>query len=212
MTLLALAALAAMAASDPALAARQVYEYRVIHERYGEIGTYTNIVDQQGDETRVDSELHVAVRILGIVVFRQEARRSEHWRQNRFISFDGVTITNGDELEVRGQARDGGFAVTTPSGTVMAPAEVHPSNPWSMMILNAPVMMSTRTGKVTPVRVTGGEKQPVSFNGGNMLRLHQYEIFSEKHQVAWFDDRGVPVAFRTEDNGSSVDFVLTGAS
>jgi hypothetical protein len=211
LTMLASLALAVAAASSPAFAARQIYEYRVIHASYGEIGTYTNVVDRDGDATRVDSELHVAVRFLGIVVFRQEARRSEYWRHDRLVSFDGVTVTNGEKLEVRGEARDGGFAITTASGTVMAPADIHPSNPWSAMILSADVMMSTRTGKVTPVRVSGGEKEAVAFNG-NTLRLHQYEVFSDKHQIVWLDDRGVTIAFRTEENGSPVDFVLVGGS
>ena len=208
--MVAIAALASFVAGGPAFAARQVYEYRVIHATYGDIGTYTNVVDRTGDEVRVDSELHVAVRILGIVVFRQEARRSEYWRHDQLVAFDGVTVTNGDKLEIRGEARDGGFAVSTPAGTVLAPANIHPSNPWSSMILNADTMMSTRTGKVTRVHVTGGEEEPVAFNG-NTRRLHQYEIVSDKHQFVWFDDRGVPVAFRTEDNGHPVDFVLSGA-
>jgi Family of unknown function (DUF6134) len=208
--MLASLALAAMA-SAAAHAAPQIYSYRVIHSLYGEIGTYTNVVEQNGDDTRVDSDLHIAVKILGIVVFRQEARRSEYWRNQRLVSFDGVTVTNGDKIAIRGEARDGGFAVTTPSGTHLAPADVHPSNPWCAMILNADVMMSTRTGKVEHVRVTGGEKESVAFNGST-LRLHQYEIVSDRHQFVWLDDSGVTVAFRTEENGSPVDFVLVGKS
>lgn len=209
--MLASLALAATTASGAAHAAPQVYTYRVIHATYGDIGTYTNVVDRLGDDTRVDSELHVAVKILGITVFRQEARRSEYWHQQRLVSFDGVTVTNGDKIEVRGEARDGGFAVTTPGGTTIAPAGVHPSNPWCRMVLDADFVMSTRTGKVDHVRVIGGEKQPVAFNGSTQ-RLHQYEIFSDKHQFVWLDDSGVTVAFRTEENGSDVDFVLVSKS
>jgi hypothetical protein len=208
--MLASLALAA-AASGSAHAAPQSYTYRVIHASYGEIGTYTNVVDQTGDDTRVDSELHVAVKILGITVFRQEARRSEYWRHQRLVSFDGVTVTNGDKIEVRGEARDGGFAIITPKGTYLAPADIHPSNPWCRMVLNADFMMSTRTGKVEHVRVLGGEEQPVAFNG-NTQRLHQYEIISDRHQFVWLDDSGVTIAFRTEENGSDVDFVLIGRS
>jgi hypothetical protein len=72
-------------------------------------------------------------------------------------------------------------------------------------------MMSTRTGKVEHVRVTGGEKESVAFNGST-LRLHQYEIVSDRHQFVWLDDSGVTVAFRTEENGSPVDFVLVSKS
>jgi hypothetical protein len=204
---LAYAVLGAALAAGPARAASEVYAYRVIHPTYGEIGTYTNIVDRSGDDTDVQTELKVAVRKIGIVVYRQEARRAEHWRNDRLVSFEGVTITNGNKLEVHGEARQGGFAITTPSGTVMAPGNVHPSNPWSAMVLDTDYMMSTKTGRLVHVRVSGGEERAVAL-AGSTRRLHQYEIVGDKHQFVWLDERGTPVAFRTEEDGAPVDFVL----
>ena len=197
----------AVVAVAPARAAREVYAYRVVHPTYGDIGTYTNVIDRAGDDTSVQTELKIAVKAVGIVVYRQEARRAEHWRRDRLVSFESVTVTNGDKLEVRGEARDGGFAITTPSGTVVAPGNVHPSNPWSAMVLNTDYMMSTKTGRLDHVRVSGGEEEAVALNG-NTLRLHQYEIVGDKRQFVWLDERGTPVAFRTEENGAQVDFVL----
>jgi len=204
--LCALSFLVAMAGSGQAAA--DTYVYRVIHPTYGEIGTYTNIVDRNGDATDVRSELRVAVRILGITVYRQEARRMEHWRHDRLISFQGVTLTNGNPLEVHGEARADGFAITTPSGTVLAPTNVHPSNPWSAMVLNTDMMMSTRTGRLIPVRVSGGEVEPVAL-GGATMSLHQYDVVSDKHQLVWLDDRGTPMGFRTVEDGEPIDFVLS---
>ena len=202
---------ATFAAAGPVAASTETYQYRVIHPTYGDIGTYTNVVDRTGDDTDVHSALNVTVRIVGIVVYRQEAQRVERWRNNRLIGFDGVTITNGNKIEVHGAARGNNFAVTTPRGTVLAPASIHPSNPWSPMVLNSHVMLSTRTGAVLPARVSGGEEASVSL-GGNTLRLHQYEIDSDKRQFAWFDDRGVPMAFRTVEDGTPIDFVLSQAT
>lgn len=205
--LIVLACVVLAAAGSPAHAARQVYQYRVLHPTYGDIGSYTNVVDRAGDDTSVQTELKIAVKAVGIVVYRQEARRTEHWRNDRLVSFQGVTVTNGDTLEVRGEARDGGFAITTPAGTVMAPGNVHPSNPWSPMVLNTDYMMSTKNGRLIHVRVSGGEEEAVALNG-NTMRLHQYEIVGDKRQLVWLDNRGTPVAFRTEENGSLIDFVL----
>ena len=116
-------------------------------------------------------------------------------------------MTNGDKLEVRGEARGNGFAITTPSGTVMAPGNVHPSNPWSAMVLKTDYMMSTKTGRLTHVRVSGGEEEAVALAGSTM-RLHQYEIVGDKRQFVWLDSSGTPVAFRTEEDGAQVDFIL----
>jgi len=191
----------------PADAAREVYTYRVIHPTYGEIGTYTNTVDRSGGDAKVQTELKIAVKKIGIVVYRQEARRAEHWLNDRLVSFESVTVTNGTKLEVRGEARDNGFAITTPSGTQIAPGNVHPSNPWSAMVLKTDYMMSTKTGRLTHVRVSGGEEEPVALAGSTM-RLHQYEIVGDKRQFVWLDSGGTPVAFRTEEDGAQVDFVL----
>jgi hypothetical protein len=205
---LAVAALFAMASAiSPASANPESYEYRVIHPTYGDIGTYTNIVDRLGDAAEVRTEVKIRVRILGIIVYRQEAQRVERWRGQTLLSFDGVTVTNGDRLEVHGAPRDGGFAITTPAGTVLAPGSVHPSNPWSAMVLNADVMMSTRTGKLSHVQISGGEVTQVSLDG-TKLTAHQYEIASYKHHFVWLSDDGTPVAFRTDEDGTLIDFVL----
>lgn len=203
------ALLLAVASGVPARAAAERYEYRVIHPTYGDVGTYVNIVNRTGDDTEVTSELRIAVRILGIVVYRQEASRVERWHGRQLVSFDGLTITNGERLPVHGVARNGVFIVTTPSGTVSAPADVHPSNPWSVMVLQSRVLMSTRTGQIQAARVTGGQLEPVHLPGLSR-NLHQYEIDTDKRQFVWVDDTGTPVAFSTSERGTPIDFVLSG--
>ena len=188
--------------------ASEIYGYRVHHATYGDIGTYTNVVDHEGEDTVVHTELHIAVRILGLVVWRQDAARTEHWRQNRFVSFDGITTTNGKRLMLRGEARDDAFAITTPGGTVLAPGTVHPSNPWSAIVLKSNFMMSTSTGKVTEVHVIDGGIKPVALDG-KTFQLHQFEIVGDRHRFVWIDSQMIPVAFRTEVRGSMVDFILT---
>lgn len=190
-----------------AAAASESFEYRVFHPTYGEIGTYTNVVDRHGEETEVRTTVNIRVRILGIVVYRQDAQRTEHWQGEKLLAFDGVTVTNGDRLEVHGAQGNEGFVIHGPAGTVVAPGTVHPSNPWSAMVLDAKVMMSARTGKVSEVHITGGEVRPVSIHG-TTLRLHQYEIQTNQRHFVWLADDGVPVAFRTDEDGTMIDFLL----
>lgn len=206
-TLIAAVLLGVTAAVGTACANPESYEYRIIHPTYGHIGTYTNIVDRLGDDTEVRTEVRIQVRILGITMFRQEAERTERWHGQTLLAFDGVTVTNGERLEVHGAPRDGGFAVTTPSGTVLAPGTIHTSNPWSAMVLNADVMMSTRTGRVSQVLISGGEMTQVSLDG-TRLTAHQYEIASLRHHFVWLSDDGTPVAFRTNEDGTLIDFLL----
>src|SRR5258708_7083238 len=74
-----------------AQAAPQVYEYRVEHPLYGDIGTYTNIVDQSGDSAEVETKLNIVVKLLGVVVHRQAAERREDWEHGRLTLFRVVT-------------------------------------------------------------------------------------------------------------------------
>ncbi len=199
--------LAMLAATGAARAAPELYEYRIVHATHGEIGRYANIIEQRGAETVVRTELHIAVTILGLTAYRQDAERVERWHGERLTSFDGTTLTNGDRLEVHGQAQGGGFAITTLAGTVMAPADVHPSNPWSAMVLKTDTVMSTRTGKLFHGVIAGGERKAMRL-GDKPMSLRQYEITTDKHEFVWLDDQGTPVAFRTKEDGDDIDFIL----
>ena len=203
----ALGLLALIAEPRAALAAPEIYEYRIVHATHGEIGRYANIIDRRGNDTEVRTELHIAVTILGIVAYRQDAERVERWHGERLTAFDGTTVTNGERLEIHGQAQGGGFIITTPAGTVTAPAQVHPSNPWSAMVLKTDTVMSTRTGKLFRGVTARGERKAMRLDGKPMS-LRQYEIVTDKHEFVWLDDQGTPVAFRTKEDGEDVDFIL----
>lgn len=205
-----LAAAAALAAL-PVRAAETVYRYHVEHAQYGDIGTYQNIIETDGEHAQIRSELHIAVKLLGIVVHREDGTRLEEWQGNRLVRFESSTTTNGTAIHVHGEATRNGFVVTRPDGSVVtAPADVHPSNPWSAKVLDTDVMLSTDNGRVEKVSVAGGPFAPVTFDGKEMT-LRRFDIVGTKHQAVWLDRSGVPVAFRTTHDGQAVDFIMTGA-
>lgn len=191
-------------ASAPA----QIFEYRIKHAVYGDIGTYTNTIARDGERTEVASTLRIDVKVFGIVMYRREASRLERWQGDRLVSFTSIENKNGERVEVRGEARGDAFVVTSPAGRFVAPSYVRPSNPWSAEILAANVMMSTSTGRVFKARVRGGEEDVIAIDGRHE-RLRRFEIESDKREYVWLDRNDVPVAFRTEDEGTSVDFVLS---
>lgn len=192
----------------PACAETQSYQYEVEHPTFGHIGTYTNIIEQTGDRTHVESVLHVAIRLLGFVVYRQDATRSEDWHNGRLIAFHGVTTTNGTSVNVTGEARGNTFVITTPNGTTLAPPDIRTSNPWSPNFFGAHVVMSTKSGRIEDVRISGGGETPVTFDGKTQL-LRQYLIDGRKRGIVWLDDRNVPIAFRVWEDGMPIQLVLT---
>ena len=207
--LMGLALAAAMAATPGgARAAGTVYLYHIEHPRYGDIGTYVNTVTPTTEGYVVNTVLHIAVKILGIVMYREDAQRTERWQGDRLVSFNGVTETNGSKIELRGAATGDKFVLATPQGTITVPGRVHPSNPWGPEVLNTDLMMSTKNGRVEHVRVTDGGIVTTEFDGKD-YRLRRYEVDGDKRQFVWVDDRGIAVAFRTVEDGTPVDFILS---
>jgi hypothetical protein len=201
------AAALSLIVSGPLAAAPHTYTYAVEHPSYGNIGTYIDTVDEEGDNRRIDTKLRVVVTVAGIVVFRETADRTETWVRDRLVSFDSVTTTNGDAVAVRGEAREDGFAITSAAGTIMAPLNVYTSSPWSVVLPHPEIMMSTKNGKVERVQVLSDGVTSSSIHGTQM-QLRHYEILSDKRQDVWCDPAGVPVHFRTQESEGPVDFVL----
>jgi hypothetical protein len=63
----------AKAASD----ATEQLRYQVRHSVYGNIGTYTNLVQSVGQMTTVRTTAHFLVTMLGVGLHREDAERTE---------------------------------------------------------------------------------------------------------------------------------------
>jgi hypothetical protein len=204
-----IAGLGGLSAAGSAAAAglpRQLV-YRVTHAVFGDIGTYINTVEPEGTGTLVLTQAHFDVRMLGVRMYHEVAQRAERWQGGRLMSFDGVTDKGHGPVEVKGVARGNKFVITTPQGTIDAPATVHPANPWSPNFLGSNEMMRVDTGRVEPVRVTGGEPTEVTV-GFNNIAARKYEIDGNTKYTVWLDGRGVPVKFIADDNTGKVTFTL----
>jgi hypothetical protein len=208
------ALLAACVSPAAAKAPPQVYSYAVTHPIYGAIGTYDRSSDEAEGLTRAEAHLRIAVRVLGVVVRRETADQTEVWRAHRLISFQSLTSTNGRRSTISGAAGGAGFVVTTPSGTETAPADVVASDPWSLDRMGPGAVVSTRTGKISAVEVTGGESETLLLHGVSVPARHYHVNTAaqpNKWEV-WIDPRGVPIKFRSLETGGAIDFTLVSAT
>jgi hypothetical protein len=191
----------------------QTYSYAVTHPVYGAIGTYDRSSDDAEGLTRAESHLRIAVRVLGIVVRRETADQTEVWRAHRLISFQSLNTTNGRRNTISGAAGGNRFVVTSPSGTETAPPDVVASDPWSLNRMGPGTVVSTRTGKISSVEVTGGEPETIMLHGVS-ARARHYHVNTaaqpNKWEV-WIDPRGVPIKFRSLETGGAIDFTLVSA-
>jgi hypothetical protein len=207
-TLPFLAALGLLTGVGPARAQEQAFDYSVVHPFYGTIGTFTQSIARSGGTTRIESHMRVAVRILGITVHREESDHTEIFRGDRLVSLESATTTNGTRLDVRGEAQGDHFVVTSPAGVVDAPADVAPSDPWVLKQIGSGTVVSIKTGRIIPTRVTGGEAAIISLQGV-MVATHHFMAHGERQQEIWLNNQDVPVMFRSVESGTPIDFILT---
>jgi len=181
--------------------------YRVTHSVFGNIGTYINTIQSSAGGTTVQTRAHFEVKMLGVNLYREDAQRTERWQGNRLISFNGVTSKDNQSMVVRGEARGNNFIISSPQGTVTAPAAVHPANPWSSNFLSANTMMRPDSGRIERVRVSGGEETVVTIDG-RPVRTQKYEVNGDSRYTVWLDGQGVPVRFVVDDDSGKVTFTL----
>jgi uncharacterized protein DUF6134 len=181
--------------------------YRVSHSTFGDIGTYTNTVEPNRDSTIVQTRAHFEVNMLGVRMYREDASRTERWQGNRLVSFHSVTDKGSGPVEVKGEARGNGFVITSPQGTISAPASVHPANPWSNNFLTSNTMMRPDSGKIEQVRIGGGQETTVKIDGATVPSV-KFEIDGNTKYTVWLDGRGVPVKFVADDDTGKVTFTL----
>ncbi len=198
---------AAPAAAAPAV---QKLVYVAHHSRYGRIGTFTNTITRNGDETDVDCEVRIAVSFFGITVFRQNASRQERWKTGRLVSFHGVTTTNGNSIQLSGAAQDDHFVLQKADGQmVVAPADVRLANPWSVAALRGNEMFTPDRGRLDDVNVTTGSAEIDS--RGRPVHVTRYDVHlldGEKKYEVDADDGGTVDQFVIYNPGGTITFSL----
>jgi hypothetical protein len=195
------------AAASALPAATEQLRYRVSHSVFGDIGTYTNIVQTIGDSTTVRTTAHFLVKMLGVGLHREDAQRTERWEGSRLMSFFGITRKNDHTLEVKGEANGNDFVISSPLGTFTAPASVQPANPWSARCLKSTTMMRVDNGKIEHVRVSSGTDTTVAIDGA-AIPARLYEIDGATRYKVWFDRQNIPVMFAVDDDSGKVTFTL----
>jgi len=195
----------------PAPAGQLVYTYTVRHPLYGKIGTFTDTIDRKPETMRIDGRLRIAVKFLGIVVYRQDSDITAIMRDDRLVSLQSATNKDGEYLEVRGEAQGDQFVVNATAGSFAGPATSLPSDPFVLKGSGEGTMIFTDTGEIINVQVSGGDHGTVSVDG-NMVSARHFIIEGVTRREVWLDNRGIPVRFRVVEKGTPIDFVLQNAT
>ena len=83
-------------------------------------------MSKSGDETIVDVEVALAVKIAFITIFRLEHRNRETWRGGRLVKIDTKTNDNGKDFKVDGTANGAGFDLVVNGKSTAIPNQSSP--------------------------------------------------------------------------------------
>lgn len=185
-----------------------------MHPGYGDIGTYSYTISNIDGVTHTTSELHVTVRLLGMVIFRQDADETSVIKNSILQTFASTITTNGHELLISGIARSGKFYLTTAKGLSRAPADVMTSDPWFLKRIGQGSVISTRTGQIHQVQVTGGEDEVLEVENQLIVTRH-FHVRSDQQGnkwEVWLDAEDTPIQFRSLEAGVAISFILASNS
>src|SRR4029077_8628241 len=142
-----------------------------------------------------------------IVVYRQNCDATEIMSGDRLVSLQSVTELNGHHFEVHGEAQGDQFVVHSAAGSATGPATTALSDPWALKHTGEQSIVHPSTGRLRNVQISGGGREMISVNGAAVSARH-FAVDGEDHGDVWLDDFGIPVMFRTVEDGTPVDFVL----
>jgi len=190
--------LAAPAWAQGQLPAPQDYRWKVVRNG-SEIGSHTVTFRRDGDTLTALSEVLVAPRVLGVVVYRFEHRYTEVTRGERLVSVRSRLNRNGTLVEVEADAQAGGIAVRGPAGALRLPADAAPLSWWQPRRFGGAVpIFGTTTGSLMQLRWTRG----VLPGGGT-----SWHCEGEVDARLGYDAQGRWIAYSViGDDGSTVSY------
>jgi hypothetical protein len=191
-------ALAILATPAAAQGHVQHIVYTVHHSLFGDVGTLTRDIKQDGEAVTISTRADVHVELLGVSLHRMQVAWDEAWSDGCLKDFRGRTVRNGETSTVHAWSDGAGYIVESDDGRKMAPSGLQPIAPWSIGVLEAAVLMSPESGKLYPASVQADGSQTLKIAGA-VHRVEHYVLRAGSTNHLYFDEKGLLVASEYAD-------------
>jgi hypothetical protein len=173
------------------------------------IGAHTVSYSSAIGETRVNTEIHLLVRVAFFTVFAFSHRSEETWRAGRLMSLDSETVEHGETLHVEGAAIPQGFRVVSKSGPFIASAGTLTSNSlWTPEILEQATVVDAQRGGIFGVSARKFADEQILI-AGDQVRATRYTYITPYFAGSiWYDRAKLWVRGEFERYGSKVQYQL----
>lgn len=173
------------------------------------IGSHSVRYSPATDETRVDTEIRLLIKVAFFTAFAFDHRSRETWRGGRLLSLESETVEHGETLHVQGTATPGGFRVMSKSGPFIASAATLTSNSlWTPAVLEQETLVDAQHGGVIGVSARRFADEQLVV-GGRQLPVTRYTFITPYLAGAiWYDADDAWVRGEFERDGAKVQYLL----
>ncbi len=172
-----------------------------------EIGQHRVTFLRQDGALVVRSLFDIAVKFLGIAVYRYRYTSEEVWRGGKLDGLASTIDDNGTKSAVNAKEDQGKLAVTGPEAHEDIAGFILPSTHWNAQVIGADRVLNTLSGKVDDIKLVpvGTDSVPV---GSETRPATHYRYTGDITAESWYDADGrwLKLRFPGKD-GTLIDYV-----
>ena len=192
----------------PARAHHPVTRHFTVLRDDGPIGTHSITMSKNGDDTIVDVEVALAVKIVFVTVFRLEHRNRETWRDGRLVKIDTKTNDNGTDYKVDGAANGTAFDLVVNGVSSTIPNTIIPTSYWNPATVNQSTLLNSVKGELINVDIKQTATETVKTWTGEVT-ADKHEMRGDLELDLWYDPGKHLVRLAFESRGSIIAYDLT---
>jgi hypothetical protein len=172
-----------------------------------EIGQHRVTFARDNGALVVQSFLDLAVKLLGITVYRYHYHSQEIWRDGRLAELASAIDDNGTKTAVAAKETQGTLTVTGPAGSTTVAGAILPSTHWNPQTITADRVLNTLNGKIDSIHLVPQGIETVPTGAGPRAAMH-YLWTGEIKAESWYDTEGHWLKLRFPGtDGTPIDYV-----
>lgn len=173
------------------------------------IGTHTVLSSSATGETRIETQIHLVVKVAFVTLFAYRHRSTETWRDGRLMTLESDTLEHGETLKVQGAATPEGFRVVSKGGPFIASAATLTSNSlWTAAVLERATLVDAQHGGIIGVSARKLADEHI-VAGGRPVSAARYSFITPYLAGSiWYDEEGLWVHGEFERDGSAIEYRL----
>ena len=173
------------------------------------IGTHAISYSSATGETRVNTDIHLEVKLAFVTAYAFSHRSEETWRAGRLTLLTGETAEHGETLHVEGAATPQGFRVVSKSGPFIASAATLTSNSlWTPAMLEQATGVDAQRGGIIGVSARRVSDEQIVIAGGTVQATRYTFVTPYYAGAVWYDKANLWVGAEFERDGSKVQYQL----